>query len=136
MYLNAQSIFNKINELNVTVAEEEPELIFISETWCGPHITNAELTVAGYQLEAELRRDRTDTTAGIGGGLLVYSKMGTVLRPTSRFKEIKFNQFIEFELVVESPINFVILYSPPNSGHENVIELCKILREKRYNRSW
>jgi hypothetical protein len=129
MYLNAQSLFNKINELNVTVAEEAPDLIFISETWCGPHITNAELTVAGYQLESELRRDRADTTAGIGGGLLVYSKIGTVLRPTNRFKEINFNQFIEFELVAESPVNFVILYRPPNSGQDNVLELCKILRD-------
>jgi hypothetical protein len=26
-------------------------------------------------------------------------------------------------------VNFVILYRPPNSGHENVSELCKILRD-------
>jgi hypothetical protein len=127
MYLNAQSVFNKINELNVTVADEQPDLIFIAETWCGPHITNAELTVAGYQLEAELRRDRTDTTSGIGGGLLVYCKMGVILKPTSRFKESKFNQFVEFAIIAESPLNFIILYRPPNSGHENLQELCEIL---------
>jgi hypothetical protein len=89
-------------------------------------MTNAELNVAGYQL-ADLRRDRTDTAAGIGGGLLVYSKCGTVLRKTNRFKDNKFNQFIEFELVAAKPIHFIVLYRPPNSGHENIRELCNIL---------
>jgi hypothetical protein len=112
----------------VTVADEQPDLIFIAETWCGPHITNAELTVAGYQLDAELRRDRADTTSGIGGGLLVYCKTGITLKPTSRFKESKFNQFVEFAIVAESPLNFIVLYRPPNSGHENLQELCEILK--------
>jgi hypothetical protein len=92
-------------------------------------MTNAELTVAGYQIETDLRRDRTDTTAGIGGGLLVYSKLGITLRPTNKFKNNKFNQFIEFEILAESPLKMLLVYRPPNSGPENIQELCKIIRE-------
>jgi hypothetical protein len=112
----------------VTADEEDPDLILLNETWCGPHIMNAELTIPGYQLETDLRRDRADTAAGIGGGLLVYNKMGTVLRTTDRFKNSKFNQFVEFELVAESPIKFILIYRPPNSGPDNIAELCAILR--------
>jgi hypothetical protein len=108
----------------LTAAEEEPDLILLTETWCGPQISNAELTVAGYQLEFDLRRDRTDTTAGIGGGLLVYSKIGTVLNSTNRFANSKFNQFVEFELIAEHPTKIILVYRPPNSGQENILELC------------
>jgi hypothetical protein len=128
LYTNAQSVFNKIDELNVTAADEQPDLILLTETWCGPHITNAELTVAGYQIETELRRDRTDTTAGIGGGLLVYSKLGIKLRPTNKFKDSTFNQFIEFEIIAEKPIKMLLVYRPPSSGPDNIQELCKIMR--------
>jgi hypothetical protein len=54
--------------------------------------------------------------------------MGTVLRSTDRFKGNKFNQFIEFELAAESPIKFILLYRPPNSGAENIVQLCEMLR--------
>jgi hypothetical protein len=133
LYTNAQSIFNKLDKLTATTAEDEPDIILLTETWCGPHITNAELTIAGYQLETDLRRDRADTAAGIGGGLLVYSKMGTVLNATDRFKNSQFNQFIEFELAAESPIKFIVIYRPPNSGPNNISELCKILGALKRN---
>jgi hypothetical protein len=133
LYTNAQSIFSKINDLNVTAAEEEPDLILLTETWCGPNTTNAELSIAGYQLETDLRRDRTDTAAGIGGGLIVYSKCGTTLRKTDRFKDNDFNQFVEFELIAEKPINFIVIYRPPNSGNENIAKLCKILENLSMN---
>jgi hypothetical protein len=70
----------------VTAEVENPDLILLTETWCGPHITNAELGLPGYQLETDSRRDRTDTAAGIGGGLLVYCKNGVTLRKTERYR--------------------------------------------------
>ena len=54
----------------------EPDLILITETWCNNDITNAYLSVAGYELQPDLRVDREDTNGGRGGGLLVYSKCG------------------------------------------------------------
>ena len=58
------------------MSEMEPDLILITETWCNNDITNAYLSVAGYELQPDLRVDREDTNGGRGGGLLVYSKCG------------------------------------------------------------
>jgi hypothetical protein len=58
---------------------------------------------------------------------LVYCKNGLTLRKTERYKENKFNQFIEFELVAKRPLHFTVIYRPPNSGAENIAELCKII---------
>ena len=76
MYTNIQSVFSKINELTVYAVDQSPDIILLTETWCNTTITDAALGINGYQLETELRIDRTDTVNGIGGGLLVYSKLG------------------------------------------------------------
>jgi hypothetical protein len=52
----------------------EPDIILLTESWCNSTTTDAALALEGYNLETELRRDRTDTSAGIGGGLLVYTR--------------------------------------------------------------
>ena len=39
-------------------------------------VNDASLSINGYQVMTDLRRDRTDTARGIGGGLLVYAKDG------------------------------------------------------------
>jgi hypothetical protein len=48
----------------------------ITESWCNDSVTNAYLTVPGYELQPELRRGRADIANGIGGGLLVYVRNG------------------------------------------------------------
>ncbi len=56
------------------VQDIEPDLILLTETWCNSTIPDAFLTLEGYRLETDLRRERTDTRNGIGGGLLVYAR--------------------------------------------------------------
>jgi hypothetical protein len=73
LYANAQGIVGKIGELTAVVQDIEPDLILLTETWCNSTIPDAFLTLEGYRLETDLRRDRTDTRNGIGGGLLVYA---------------------------------------------------------------
>ena len=58
------------------MSEMEPDLILITETCCNNDITNGFLSVAGYELQPDLRVDREDTNGGRGGGLLVNSKCG------------------------------------------------------------
>jgi hypothetical protein len=53
----------------------KPDLILLTETWCNTTIDNATLTIPGYNLEAELRRDREDTGQGVGRGLIVYAQL-------------------------------------------------------------
>ena len=127
LYTNAQSILGKLNERSAQAADTKPDFILLTETWCNPSITSADLTLPGYQLELELRKDREDTASGIGGGLLVYSKNGHKILPTTIKSE--FHQYVSFKIITtENPLNIVLIYRPPSSGKENVQKLCQILK--------
>ena len=127
LYTNAQSILGKLNELSAQAVDTKPDFILLTETWCNPTITSADLTLPGYQLELELREDREDTANGIGGGLLVYSKNGHKILPTTIKSE--FHQYVSFKIITtENPLNIVLIYRPPSSGKENVQKLCQILK--------
>jgi hypothetical protein len=99
----------------------------ICEAWTNTEITNAELSIEGYNLEVELRRDREDTLNGIGGGLIIYTKKGLVIRKNSKFDSIKFNQFCALTIMAKDPLHILLVYRPPNSGTQNTDELCSIL---------
>jgi hypothetical protein len=51
------------------------DLILLTETGCNTTIDNATRTIPGYNLEAELRRDREDTGQGVGRGLIVNAQL-------------------------------------------------------------
>ena len=70
-----------------------PDIILLTETWCNANTLDAALAIPGYQLETDLRTDRRDTTNGMGGGLLVYSRLGLKILSCDKFKENRFNQF-------------------------------------------
>jgi exonuclease III len=72
LYTNAQSVFSKLGELTAVSQDLNPDIILLTETWCNDKIPDAALSLEGYRLETELRKDRTDTGNGVGGGLLVY----------------------------------------------------------------
>jgi Endonuclease-reverse transcriptase len=110
------------------VAEDDPDIILLTETWCTNEITNAELALDSYNLEADLRKDRTDTHNGLGGGLLVYCKLGLALRNNDKLNNIDFNQYCAFSIMSEKPINIILTYRPPNSGRENLLGLCELLQ--------
>jgi len=92
--MNSQSIVNKINELACVAAESKPDIILVTESWCHPGIADSYLSINGYQLQPELRVDRSDTANGIGGGLLVYSRDGLDILPCD--KVLKFDQYAKF----------------------------------------
>ena len=62
-YTNARSLNNKINEFHVTITNENPDIIGITETWCNTNNFNSEYNVNdNYTV---LRKDRqTNTTGG------------------------------------------------------------------------
>jgi hypothetical protein len=66
----------KLDELAAVTQDLAPDIILLTETWCNETVQNAALSIENYMLETELRKDRTDTGNGIGGGLLVYSRAG------------------------------------------------------------
>ena len=66
--LNARSILNKKNELDIKVDEIKPHIIGITESWANNDITDAELGLEGYVM---FRKDRMGRR---GGGVLLYIK--------------------------------------------------------------
>ena len=66
--LNARSIVNKKNELNIMIEDIDPHIISITEPWANTDITDAELGVTGYVM---FRKDRIGRR---GGGVILYVK--------------------------------------------------------------
>ena len=63
MYLNARSIVNKKNELNIMVEDIDLQIIGITESWANIDITDSELGLTGYVM---FKKDRIGR---MGGGL-------------------------------------------------------------------
>ena len=69
--LNARSIINMKNELNIMVDDIKPHIIGITESWANNDITDAELGLEGYAMF------RKDGMGRRGGGVLLYIKNTT-----------------------------------------------------------
>ena len=59
--LNARSIVNKKNELNIMVEDIVPHIIGITESWANIDTTDAELGLTGYVM---FRKDRIGKRRG------------------------------------------------------------------------
>jgi Endonuclease-reverse transcriptase len=126
--MNAQSVVGKVNELNAVATEIEPDIILITETWCHTEIDNAFLSISGYEVQQDLRRDRNDTRDGRGGGLLVYTKQG--LKVLARDNNVEFNQYCSFEI---NDTTLYLIYRPPNGTQENMAQLAKLVQNVEKN---
>ena len=73
-YSNCQSVMNTIHELKTIVNIKKPDIICVTESWTNSNVADAELKIPGYELMA--RRDRVDTKHGIGGGILIWTRVG------------------------------------------------------------
>ena len=79
----------KVGELSCVADMLKPDIILVTESWCNGDITDAYLSIDGYELIPDLRMDRENTAGGRGGGLLVYAKNG--------FKVLKLDKVTEFD---------------------------------------
>ena len=132
IYTNAQSLPGKISELEAVVSDIQPDIVLICETWCNSSISDANISISGYELQQDLRTDRNDTANGIGGGLVVYSRNG--LEVLSCDKNSDFNQYCKFMLKSDGETyHFYLIYRPPPSGEENLDKLCDLVRSAEKN---
>ena len=67
VHIHARNILNKLDHLNISVNEKEPDIILITESWCNDSISNGMLNIPGYCIEP-------DTLNARGGGLLVFGE--------------------------------------------------------------
>ena len=101
LYLNARSLVKKIDELSATVVEINPDIILVTETWCNDRVSTPYLNINGYRIE--LRLDRSDTSNGIGGGIMVYIKSDLTILSNDK-TEVNFNQFLSFKIQQQNMI--------------------------------
>ena len=83
-------------------------------------------------MQQDLRKDRTDTANGIGGGLLVYTRPGLDILPCDLNSD--FNQYCKFSLASESEQVYIyLLYRPPSAGQKSKDDLCELVRAAEKN---
>lgn len=124
--MNAQSVVNKINELKAQVLDIKPDLIAIVETWTHKDIDSAYLNIDSYTIVD--RFDRTDTTKGRGGGVLLYSRIPNVSSKVTKFNE----QFLHVNISTSKhvpDIQLHIVYRSPNSNETNNTNLVKYITD-------
>jgi hypothetical protein len=106
----------------------DPDIILVTETWCNAGISDAYLSLQGYELKSELRLDRGDTGAGRGGGLVVYAKNDlTVLKLDQAARH---SQICKFSV---SDVAFYLVYRPPSAPADSITELADIVRNSEKN---
>ena len=74
MVSNARSIINKLISLESSVAEYNPDVIGITESWATEKDIQRVLQLEGYSTYTCYRRDRMSKYGTKGGGLLMYMK--------------------------------------------------------------
>ena len=106
--LNARSIINKKNELDIMVDEIKSHIIGITESWANNDITNAELGLDGYVM---FRKDRMGKR---GGGVLLY------IKETIPAYEVQLHEAIWCKLVTgHTTVTIGVVYRCPNITTEN-----------------
>ena len=97
----------------------KPDIILLTESWLNEDTNNAALVITGYRVETDLRRDRTNTVNGIGGGLVVYSREAVTVVQMAFYTDSDFSKFCEFKVLTNTnPVNLVLVYRSPNSAQQ------------------
>lgn len=113
----------KVDELSCVADMIKPDLILITESWCNEDISDAHLSIEGYELVPDLRMDRDNTVRGRGGGLLVYVKNSVKVLKLDQ--SVKFHQYCRFNV---NDVTFYLIYRSPNSPPETMNELENLVR--------
>ena len=103
--------------------QQQADIILVTESWCSEEISDAYLTIDGYDLQQDLRLDRKDTAQGRGGGLLVYVKSGLTIFKIDNL--VDFNQYCTLKV---RDVTIYLVYRSPNAPPEALEKLCEIVK--------
>ena len=134
LYLNAQSIINKKDELSLVIDNNYPDIIGITESWANSQILDSELMVKGYRF---FRSDRKDTTFGRGGGVLLYIKENIIVKER---KDLEYDQIgssvwvdVSIKEKITDKVTVELVYRSPNNTEANDDLLYKGLNNSAKN---
>ena len=118
--MDARSIINKKDELNIMVDDIKPHIIGITESWANNDITDAELGLEDYAMFRKVRMGRR------GGGVLLYIKDTIPAYEVQLQEEADCNEAIWCKLVTaHTKVTLGVVYRCPNVTKQN--------NEKKYN---
>ena len=107
--MNARSILNKKNELDIMVDEIKPHIIGITESWANNDIADAELGLEGYIM---FRKDRMGRRRG---GVFLCNKVTIPAYEVTLQEEAYCNEAIWCKLVTgHSSVTIGVVYRCPN----------------------
>ena len=128
LFMNAQSVVNKLDLLQAYVFELQPDILAVTESWTHNEITKGMLKIQGYELID--RRDRTDTLNGRGGGVLLYSRLPNIYVNSNNVN--KSEQIIHATITNKEKnsedIHVHCVYRSPNSTTEMSAEVNNYIR--------
>ena len=122
--LNARSIVNKRNELNIMVEDIDPHIIGITESWATPDISDAELGMTGYVMFREDRLGRR------GGGVILYIKESIQAYEIKLEKEAECEEAVWCNIVTgNSTLTVGLVYRSPNISMEENEKIHNAIKE-------
>ena len=124
MCLNARSIVNKKNELNIMVENIYPHIIGITDSWANTDVTDAELGMTGYVM---FRRDRIGRR---GGGVILYVKESIQAYEIKLEREAFYDETVWCKIVSgNSKLTIGLVYRSPNINEEDNTKIQNAIKE-------
>ena len=122
--LNARSIVNKKNELNIMAEDIDPHIIGITESWANTDVTDAELGLTGYVM---FRRDRIGRR---GGGVILYVKESIQSYEIKLEREADYDEAVWCKIVSgNSKLTITLVYQSPSIKEEGNTKLQNVIKE-------
>ena len=122
--LNARSIINKKNELNIMVEDIDPHIIGITESWANTDITDAELGLTGYVM---FRRDRIGKR---GGEVSLYVKESIRPYEIKLESEAVYDEAVWCKIVSgNSKLTIGLVYRSPNINEADNTKIQNAIKE-------
>ena len=122
--LNARSIVNKRNELNIMVEDNDPHIIGITESWATPDISDAELGMTGYVM---FRKDRIGRR---GGGVILYIKESIQAYEIKLEKQAECEEAVWCSIVTgNSTLTVGLVYRSPNISTDENEKIQNAIKE-------
>ena len=128
LYSNIDSLLNKRRLLDVRIAQEDPDLILLTEILpkrCKTPVEESELKINGYDLHSNI------SYKSCKRGVLIYSKIHLKASPSDVEELCSFEESCWCELKLKGNDRLLIgcVYRNPGSSSENNQELNKSIKE-------
>ena len=106
------------------VADIDPHVIGITESWANKYIVDAELALTGY---VKCRKDRRERR---GGGVILYIKESIKAYEITLKSEADCEEAIWCNILTRnSTLTIGVVYRSPNIGQDEDVKLQKAIRE-------